>query len=460
MTIFARRRIQSMLDELAPSFTGSKGVDVLNRLNNEEKVDDALPTEMELALTWAVSSLGPLEIEPAWWEGRTPDIVTETLITGVTTAIEIYAPNDNSIAGEEAMDAIALQIMAAADSEKKGCGDYLYFRFGEERFHVNRTYVRRRLAPRNFKLPEDISAAVRDWIRSGQSQEKRLRLQAPSANTKEPSLDVEVEHTTSKQVRYHNVWSTMPAETHSVEDNPLFKHLRTKKRKFRNAEPGTLRLIFVADVGSTLLRYIGSVGELDPTNHRVSGREILAHFVHKYACDVDAVVGFSPYKDTRIIGDRDSFGRKARGWNISYFGSPALPNAPEALNRIAEILPTPHYEGYQARSLFKQGAFSPMGTGQYLDMGARVNMQKNEYSIKFPMRILLDLLAGRISEEWFRNYLWRRKEDVNLFELWLNMGMTIRNVEMAPRDLDEDDDHVIFHFSDDPAARPFTLSER
>jgi hypothetical protein len=235
-----------MLNELAPSFAGGKGTEVLNSLNNDKKVDDALPTEMELALMWAVRSLGPVEIEPGWWEGKTPDIITGSLVPGGMTAIEIYAPSDNSISGEEAMDAIALKIMAAVDSEKKGCGEYLYFRFREEHFYVDRRYVRRRLAPSNFKLPENIVAAVRQWIRSGQSQEKRLRLQAPSANTKEPALDVEVEHTTSKQVRYHNVWSTMPAETHSVDDNPLFKHLRRKKRKFQHAERGVLRLILAS----------------------------------------------------------------------------------------------------------------------------------------------------------------------------------------------------------------------
>jgi hypothetical protein len=208
-----------------------------------------------------------------------------------------------------------------------------------------------------------------------------------------------------------------------------------------------------------LLRDVGSVGEIDPTNHRVSGREILARFVHKYSRDVDAIVVFSPYKDSRIIGERDSFGRKSRGWNISYFGSPAFPSVPEALNRIAEILPTPHYEGYQARSLFRQGAFSPNGTGQYLGMTASIDMRKNKRSITFPARLLLDLLAGRISEERFRKYLWHRPDDVNLFARWLDMGMTISDLEMAPRDDDEDDDHIVFYFADDPAARPFTLPE-
>jgi hypothetical protein len=37
--------------------------------------------------------------------------------------------------------------------------------------------------------------------------------------------------------------------------------------------------------------------------------------------------------------------------------------------------------------------------------------------------------------------------------------MTISGAEMAPRNVDEDDDHLILYFSDDPAARPFTLPD-
>ena len=37
------------------------------------------------------------------------------------------------------------------------------------------------------------------------------------------------------------------------------------------------------------------------------------------------------------------------------------------------------------------------------------------------------------------------------------MGLTISGAEMLPRDTDEDDDHIVLHFTDDPAARPFRL---
>jgi len=216
-------------------------------------------------------------------------------------------------------------------------------------------------------------------------------------------------------------------------------------------------MIFLADVGSTLLNRIGRSGEFDHTGRRVSGQEIIAHFLAKNSRDIDAVVSFSPYKEFSAYNGIGNFGRKAERWTVTYFGTPTLPDPPEALTRLAGALPDPRYEGYQARSLFRQGAFSPHRRGQYLGMNIKSKVGSQRISVEFPARMLLDLLAGRISEEQFRANLTRSGQNQNLFELWLSRGMTISGAEMAPRDADEDDDHLILHFSDDAAARPFTL---
>lgn len=80
-------------------------------MNSKKDVDQALPAEMERALLWATYSLGEMEIEPEWWgDGKRPDAVTDFLMPGRTTAIEIAATNDNSHSGEAEMDAIAQQI--------------------------------------------------------------------------------------------------------------------------------------------------------------------------------------------------------------------------------------------------------------------------------------------------------------------------------------------------------------
>lgn len=440
-----------MLDELSPILSAEQGKGLLSRLNDEKQVDQALPAEMELALLWAIHSLGELDIEPEWWgDSKRPDAVTDFLVKGRTAAIEIAATKDNSLSGETEMDAIARQIGEVANRAKAGVGDYLSYRFGETSGYEDGKYYRRRLAPKDFLLEEDQRVRISNWVASGQSTSIRLQLQAEG-------LDLIVEHKAHKQTRYHNISSSMPAEAHSLDDNPLFMLLKRKKRQLKAAAQGTLRFLFVADVGSSLLNRIGRQRWVDPVGRTVSGDQIIQHFVRTYAHDVDAVVVFSPTIERSSWFGSDPTGRAPERWSVSLFGTSAVPDVPEALDRIASVLPAPHYEGYQARSLFRQGSFSPDRHGQYLGMTLTTNGKENRHSIKFPARLLLDLLAGRITEEWFRNYHTRSGRDVNLFEHWLNMGMTLSNIEMAPRSLDEDDDHIILHFSDDAAARPFKL---
>lgn len=451
VTIFARRRLQRMLNDLGPKLVGGKGTDIVKRLNSKKYVEQALPAEMELALLWAIATLGDIEIEPEWWaDGKRPDAVTDALVAGREVVIEIAALSDNAISGEDVMDAIAIQISAIANKGKKGSGEYLYFRFQEEKSYAHGEYTRRRLAPMGYKLTSAQCATIEDWVSSGRSLVERLRLAAPE-------LDVEIEHTAAKQTRFHNLFSTMPPETHSLEANPLFDAMVRKLRQLKNADRGTLRMIFLADVGSSLLNRIGRVGEIDYTRRFVSGREIIAHFVGKYAERVDAVVTFSPLKETSRLGGPDLAGRNPRRWTVGYFGSPALPVAPKALTKLAALLPEPHYEGYQARSLFRQDAFSPENRGQYLGRTIRGRAGMKDMSVEFSARMLLDLLAGRMSEEQFRCNLAGRSESGNIFRHWLDSGLTISGAEMAPRDDDEDDDHILLHFSDDPAARPFRL---
>ena len=177
---------------------------------------------------------------------------------------------------------------------------------------------------------------------------------------------------------------------------------------------------------------------------------------------MDAVVTFSPFKEWSPFSSL-GFGsdeRKPRRWTIAFFGTPALKDPPPSLEAMAALLPAPHYEGYQARSLFRQGAFSPSDTGQYLGMTITSTAGGNRETVRFPARLLLDLLAGRISEERFRSILGNRDRKSNVFKHWLDMGMTISGAEMAPRSDDEDDDHLVLHFSDDPAARPFALPDQ
>jgi hypothetical protein len=446
-----------MLDELANDFQGQKRTDIVKRLN-DKRADQALPAEMELALIWAVKSVGAIEVEPEWWPNTSrPDVIADELIFGRKAAIEIAAHEDNSLSGKDEMEAIALQISDCANKAKKYSGDFLFFYFGVDRKYVDnmdfrnrpvplqpmlvrKKYVRFRLAPKGFVLSKEMRAQIEDWVTSSENPAERLILQAHH-------FHVEVERKSNKQARYYNYHCSMPPETPSLEDNPLFNLLWRKRKQLTAAPPDMLRMIFVADSGSTLLNRIRSFQERDNLGSFVSGTEIIQHFIAKSNGTIDAVVVFCPYSERSVIGQSSLF------WRVTFFHNDKFSELPDSLNRIVSALPAPRYTGDLARQVFRHGEFAPTSGGQYL--GWRVEMGKEGGEIAISSRVLLDFLAGRISKEQFMRNLPRPPDDQNLFEFWLNKGMTVGYITMEPRSIDDEDDRIVLHFAPDPSAKPF-----
>lgn len=430
-----------MLHELSPSLEPSKAQDILARLE-KKKVDQALPAEAELSLLWALSRLGEIDAEPYWWGDQSrPDAYTESLLVGRPAAIEITAINDNRMAGQGAMNSVAVAISEFANKVGQGAGKFLYFRFREEHGYREGRYFRHRLAPETYKLSDRAKSLIQAWFKSGRSVREQLRIV-------EPGLDVHIERTKHKQIPFHNFWSSMPAETHSLEDNPIYEALGRKLGQLRAAPEDCARMIFVMDVGSMLLNRLGQFNERMPTGQAVSASQILQHFVRVNSAKLESVVVFVPRRADRIRNSKAM-------WDFFIADRPGWTTPPEAIARLVSELPLPRFDGYQARSLLLQGAFSPQRHGWYL--GVRINSLMKEHRMRISARALLDLLAGRITAEQFRHFNGQRPGEVNLFRHWLDMGWTVSNIEFESAGVDQDDDWVVVTFNEDPAARPLKL---
>lgn len=436
-----------MLDDIA-LLDPVKGRDLLGRLGAKH-VDQVLPAEMELALLWAMAQLGAIDIEPEMPNGNRPEAYSEVLIPGRPAVIEITAPWDNGISGEAAMDRVASEIINCANQARRGVGSHLYFRFGYTNDLRNVWNVRRRLAPEEYRLSETARASVTTWVSSGARESERLRID-------EPGLSVEVEWTARKQLRHHNTWSSVPVEAHGVDTNPLWDALRRKLRQVRATDQDVLRLIFLADGGATLLNQIGAFGEMDHLRRRTSGTEIITEFVSRHSSRVDAVVVFAPVRQGSVYPMGELI------WRVTPFVRPGLELPLEGIERMASLLPRPWFEGYQVRSLFRQGTYrqglyDPAARGWYSGMRITSEM-KGPIRVKVSARAILDFLAGRITPERFALELGQRDGQPNQFDQWLRMGKTLSAIEFEEGGLDEDDDSVVLTLSDDPAARPFRLS--
>jgi len=133
-------------------------------------------------------------------------------------------------------------------------------------------------------------------------------------------------------------------------------------------------------------------------------------------------------------------------WQVSLFCPKARRVSEDEVKKIAEIVPPPRFEGYQARSLHKQGLFTPSARGWYL--GSEITIG-GALTMKISARLLQEYLAGKISLEQFERFACGKD---NQFRRWLEQGYTLSNANFVRAGIDEDDDYVIFEFLPDPAA--------
>ena len=78
----------------------------------------------------------------------------------------------------------------------------------------------------------------------------------------------------------------------------------------------------------------------------------------------------------------------------------------------------------------------------------------NDVKYQLSARALQDFLARRISEEQFRHFIGDR-DDGPSFARFLDQGLTISTAQVLSAGDDEDDDHIEFSLSRDPAAKQF-----
>src|SRR3954452_10736024 len=100
MPIFARRRLQSMLEDLGPLMSSAKANDLLARLEHKD-AKAALAAEVELGLLWSIGQVAHLRIEPVL-EGSSsrPDAFSDNLFAQGSAVIEITAISDDTFSGQ------------------------------------------------------------------------------------------------------------------------------------------------------------------------------------------------------------------------------------------------------------------------------------------------------------------------------------------------------------------------
>ena len=444
MPIFTRRRLQAMLNELTPHLDQFKGSDLLGRLENK-RVEQALPAEMELALLWALLQLGELEVEPPWFgTGRLPDAYSERLFDGRPAAVEIAAISDAGLAQEDVMRRTASIFCEAANKIRRGAGRHLHFAFGEESGYAAHGYVRRRKVDHEFTMSSEVRSTFAAWL-ADSSSSSRLPLEVQDGKT-----HVVITWHEQRQSRFSNFFSSMPAEAYSLTENPLCSALEAKADQLLSADFDGIRCVLLGDAGSRLLRHLdGSMR----SPHSYTGRQIIESFLGKPDCGLDVICTFSPHRSPNFT----SVLREPLTWRMTVFVRDGVSVPMGGLEALRATLPLPRFEGYQARSLQQQAAYSTNSRGWYL--GTHITSGRGTMTISISARALLDLLAGRITPDQFNHMVGMKETPTqkNLFKHRLDQGDVISSVRIEPGGIDEDDDRLVIELARDPSAAPLTL---
>lgn len=430
MPIFSRRRLQVMLNDLRPFLAAKKKeADLLGRLR-DKRPEQVLAAEMELALLWGVKQVSDIEIEPSLPNStRIPEAYSINFF-GVPSYIEVTALSNGDLSGEKDMQRAAQRITAFVNTVKKGAGNFFYYSFQEVSGWKEGKYFRRRCISPEFELDDVMKDQLNTWVPTHKTSD-RVRIQ----NDK---IDVTIEAKPFKQKEGFNYWCSLPPLAYDIINNPLYTRLEEKEKQLSGVPSNSKKVIFLADAGSDLLR---KLTQKDHLNLYKSGQEIINKFMEKSS--VDLVFVFSPKRESAFHPTLERL-----SWQVSFFPKNNDKVCLGKLNELLALMPAPRFEGYQARSIQKQGAFAPLARGWYL--GTEVTTGKDKLTMKISARALQEYLAGNISQEEFERQI--SSGDKNLFKLWLMQGHTISDAGFEKAGVDEDDDLIVFSFQKDSAA--------
>ena len=439
MPIFARRRLQAMLNDLGPRMTAANAADLLARLEHDE-TQSALAAEFELALLWGISRSAEFQIAPEFPGSRKrPDALSADLFSSGPAAVEITALSDDTFSGQTDMTRAANIMVQFSDRLRKGASKHLYFEFQEQNARRDGRIHRSRRVTKDFALTPALESRLQTWLVAPDwPNPAAIRLT-------DEQVDVVVRW---KQYVHplFRTFSSMPAVAYDLEDNHVFKALRKKERQLSGVSAGILKCIFLGDAGCRNLRHLRPMGAVE-----ISGEKIIHHFLA--SSDIDVVCVFSPHSSNHPFGSILS----SRFWTATIFER--RKQIPEGeyknLDVLAKALPSPSREGNQARELHRQGLFHPQARGQYL--GTHIESRRTSMTIKVSSRLVLELLAGRISQERFRDCIFGKNK--NIFEIQLTRGLTIQSSHLEKSGLDKDDDYLVFDMEPDFAAGPLKKPE-
>jgi hypothetical protein len=434
MPIFSRRELQRLIDTVGPLSTQEKIRDQLRRLDTGGQ--DGISTAWELAVTAGLSQMGILRIEPDLGTPTRVDFALElprNKWSSIGDVVTVFDHGMHEESGYGPLETVVWQSVQAYGLRRPCFNIWIDA-------DVDGAPRRRRI-----RLPTLRKVQLREDL-------KGFLLLIKKTPAVPRNIDLRRAHGILLRYdpkQYSGTWSgTRIDAVYGIDANPLMNALRRKAQQLRKTDYNESRIIVCCDGGSEAIR-----ADRNPVWRTPSTEDILVEFLRQntsIAGIVLIIVNASPLRAVITANERKLYA-------TPYMSGPlASASDKQALNEISEQLETSLPRVIRSPSSFPQPwDFTP----DYGFFRCRDFNTMSSNHIQIPMRQLLELLAGTISQAEFfeRNVLNTAGDPTqsNQFAHWLNSGRAITEARVISNP-HHDDDWVEFKCGDaDPALTAF-----
>jgi hypothetical protein len=453
MAIFSRRDVKHMLDQLRVALNDKQACMLMDQLNvpfaeatslramqdtgRDRRVREALATEWEIAVLYALSRLGQVSYEQRFGDSK-PDVhfVHET-DGSLNFVAEITSVSDESSEEGKRYQYFIAQFFQFLSKHKLRLGGFRFEIDGQLAGGAKSKRMRLALPPKQ-RMAEFIESHFRTMV---------SRVAADPAKSQAKSgREGDVRVTVIYDPRDRSGTSAeYPSHTapYSLEANPVYGALANKASQLGGAgHRGLKDGIIICDAATTCLRD-GAGG----ANFTLA--QIVARFFKQHK-SVDFVLVLRTCRMLEFINT------KRPAWiERRLFQSPYRTSLSESLLRLLEglpdQLPRPIEDSFSA---FGRLWNATERLGKWFFGGGQMSGAR----IRVSSRGVHELLAGKISSEKFLAAHGNLMADS--LRRTLENGRTIKRVVLE-REEHEDDDWLVIEFGNpDPAAAPFRLPRR
>ena len=430
--IFARRALQSRLDELRTSLGDTTVNDLVSHLNRPD--DHRLAWMWETVVLHALSKLGSLRHEFPLPSGTRPDV--EFTGQSLSFIADVTAISDKGFDANNPYQEFSTLIEQAKTRLNLPPG-------GVDLHVLSRVNGGRRTLrlPKRENLQEFVQAAI----------EPRLRAQIQADNT--VLHIVQDDEVAGFQVTIDPRRSPISTGRHAAYDvpavrnrNPLYRALERKAEQLEGAQG--LTGIIVGDADSQTL------ADRQPSWNEISAREIVSEFLKQYS-SIGFVLLLSVREEAHSWPRIKPPERRVHSLLVARNGASATEPLVKFFEAMVEEMPKPATMPVNAALRAREAGYGWGHHGGY-------KMSRNR--IKISARELMELLAGRVTIERINELHNRTGSDtspepnqmVNQFERQLHEGRLPKAISVIKTDENDSDDWIEFEFGDpDPSISPF-----